>query len=991
MRLSLIYILGLLSIQACGQLANDITHVSVSQGTNLSIAVDPQEQFIIHDLQGALYRIDIDGGTSVPITGYYMDARQPSISPDGSTVYFQSYQDGNWHIWSVPPDGSDLQQVTTGQYDHREPAVSPTDGAVAYSSDLGGTYDIWTTTDHGDQTQLTDSEYNDYGPSYSHDGSQLCFVRETPDGWQLNIINLSDGKINTQYESAHKLYAPSWSHGDGSITFVAHDWLKSTLQEISLSTGTVTSLTDEHEDVFPFRVSHLNQSRYYTSDGEIKRTRAGQSQETIPFQVELPIRIKSYERLTPQLNMAQPQQIKGIHCPKISPDGTKICFIALGDVWIKDLSNESLTRVTQDRFVQLMPTWHPDGQSIVYASDKNNNTAIWGYNLADGAIHQVGVINVMPSGIAVHPDGRTLAYTMAFGPRSGRLSIMDLETGLSTTPRNNFPYATSGPSWHPDGERILLSVLQTYSGLYREGIARNIIVHTGTGATSSQRAPTHLSFGARTNDTPLLIDQANKLLYISRGQLHEAPIDQDMNVAGAPTTVLSSLVDAPSINADNRVVSYLSGDKLMLYDRHRNSSSQVEIDLNYGQSINTPKMIIHAGTIITMDDRRLVDQDIVIQNHTITSIVPHQEWGPGVDLIDASDQYIIPGMIDMHAHQGSDLGTSLGYKWLSWGVTSTRDPATYPYDAQNRKEAQINGDILHPRIFYTGSPIDGNRVYYNGTYAQMSLEQIQRELTRSQDLDYDLIKTYVRLPDSLQRAVIEFAHNQGLPVTSHELYPAALMGIDGVEHILGTSRRGYTPKMSLTYHNYDDVEKIIAAAEMTFTPTIGIYSGYNYMLYKHPELIDDQRLQQLESDYALAGARAGILTVEQAQEEYKTMFERQANLIKNVYDHGGTIIAGTDSPILPYGFGFYTELLCYQEAGLDPYAVLQTATTHAAQALNVADQIGSIQEGMLADMLILNDDPTEDIYNLKSIDKVILSGRVMSLEAMLKEYSSSED
>ena len=99
MRLSLIYILGLLSIQACGQLANDITHVSVSQGTNLSIAVDPQEQFIIHDLQGALYRIDIDGGTSVPITGYYMDARQPSISPDGSTVYFQSYQDGNWHIW----------------------------------------------------------------------------------------------------------------------------------------------------------------------------------------------------------------------------------------------------------------------------------------------------------------------------------------------------------------------------------------------------------------------------------------------------------------------------------------------------------------------------------------------------------------------------------------------------------------------------------------------------------------------------------------------------------------------------------------------------------------------------------------------------------------------------------------------------------------------------------------------------------------------------
>ena len=119
----------------------------------------------------------------------------------------------------------------------------------------------------------------------------------------------------------------------------------------------------------------------------------------------------------------------------------------------------------------------------------------------------------------------------------------------------------------------------------------------------------------------------------------------------------------------------------------------------------------------------------------------------------------------------------------------------------------------------------------------MSIEQINRELTRSQDLNFDLIKTYVRLPDSLQREVIGFAHENGLPVTSHELYPAALMGIDGVEHILGTSRRGYTPKMSLTYKSYEDVAEIITSAGMTFTPTIGIYSGYNYMLHKHPQLL----------------------------------------------------------------------------------------------------------------------------------------------------------
>ena len=163
------------------------------------------------------------------------------------------------------------------------------------------------------------------------------------------------------------------------------------------------------------------------------------------------------------------------------------------------------------------------------------------------------------------------------------------------------------------------------------------------------------------------------------------------------------------------------------------------------------------------------------------------------------------------------------------------------------------------------------------------------------------------------------------------------------------------------------------------------------MLHKHPQLIEDSRLQNLESDYVLAGARAGILTVEEAAEDYKTMFERQASLIKKISDRGGQIIAGTDSPILPYGFGYYTELLCYQEAGLNPYEVLQTATCNAAEALNASDQIGSSQEGMLADMLILDQDPTVDIYNLKTIDKVILSGRVMELESLLTEYSSSED
>ena len=123
----LLIFISLLAINAYGQRDSDIRYITISQGTNLSIAVDPQERFIIHDLQGALYKMDIDGGSAQPITDYYMDARQPSLSSDGTTVYFQSYQNGNWHIWSVGTDGSELRQLTSGQYDYREPAVQTID------------------------------------------------------------------------------------------------------------------------------------------------------------------------------------------------------------------------------------------------------------------------------------------------------------------------------------------------------------------------------------------------------------------------------------------------------------------------------------------------------------------------------------------------------------------------------------------------------------------------------------------------------------------------------------------------------------------------------------------------------------------------------------------------------------------------------------------------------------------------------------------------
>ena len=122
---------------------------------------------------------------------------------------------------------------------------------------------------------------------------------------------------------------------------------------------------------------------------------------------------------------------------------------------------------------------------------------------------------------------------------------------------------------------------------------------------------------------------------------------------------------------------------------------------------------------------------------------------------------------------------------------------------------------------------------------------------------YDLIKTYVRLPDILQKRIIEFAHQNGMPVTSHELYPAVAFGADGVEHIRGTSRRGYSPKVTGLNYSYRDVIDLLAASKMTITPTINIQSGaFALTASRTPEIVDDARFTNLQ-EQALGAFHAG--------------------------------------------------------------------------------------------------------------------------------------
>jgi imidazolonepropionase-like amidohydrolase len=244
----------------------------------------------------------------------------------------------------------------------------------------------------------------------------------------------------------------------------------------------------------------------------------------------------------------------------------------------------------------------------------------------------------------------------------------------------------------------------------------------------------------------------------------------------------------------------------------------------------------------------------------------------------------------------------------------------------------------------------------------------------------------VRLPDLQQKRVIDEAHAMGMPVTSHELYPAVAYGADGVEHIRGTSRRGYSPKISLTSHSYQDVIDLLAASKMTLTPTIGIQGGFRLQTIQDPSWIDDPRIARLYPpavrERAKQQASRPVSPAERAEAERAVAPQEQT--ILRVARGGGRIVAGTDAPINPYGLSLLMEMENYEHAGLTPVDVLKSATMVSAEAMGVSDQIGSIEPGKLADIAFVAGDPTKSIRSLRDTTRVMKDGKMFGRRELLR-------
>jgi Tol biopolymer transport system component/imidazolonepropionase-like amidohydrolase len=946
----------------------DTIPVTVSEGTSMSVSASPDGRQLVIDLQGSLWILPATGGEARRITDPDMDAREPAWAPDGQHIAFHAFRDGGYDLWRVRPDGRALEQVTNGPFDDREAAWSPDGQSLAFASDRGGSYDIWTVhLGTGAFRQVTTDPGDEFMPTFSPDGQELAYV-SAPDRStrQLRITALASGATRVVEGVRGRVDAPSWGRGGALVHHVSGGGGS----QLAVADAPITGA----ENAFAFRAGWLGDHEIvYVADGQLRRrdVRRGASRP-IPFTATLPIVRAPYTRARRDVDSRAPRSARGIVGPAVAPDGRSIAFVALGDLYLMEVGGTP-RNLTQDVALDADPAWSPDGRYLAWASDRAGGTLLdlWLYDTQDGTMRQL--TSEPTSGMAPSwsPDGRHLAFLDVDGIwRAASVAIVEVASGTVTKIHPQL-FGPGAPTWSGDGQRVLIAALKAYASRFREGTNQLLSIPTDGGAPTWHTPVAHLSIDSRVGSGPVVSPDGRSMALVYEGQLAILPVAPDGTPLGPPRRASAELAHAPSWQGDGRHVVYQSD---TLLRRTRLADGAVEtlaVPLTYTPALPTGRVIVRAGRLLTRPDAPVRERvDLEITGHRITRIEPAGGLDTaGARVIDARDLTVMPGLIEFHTHLQKDFGTNAMRAYLAFGVTSVRSPGSTPYEAVEDREAVEAGVRPGPRLFVTGYLMEWQRAYYKMAVAISSAAHLERELQRARALGFDLLKSYVRMPDAQQRRIVEFAHAMGVPAASHEIYPAALWGMDGTEHTTGTSRRGYSTKAATLQRSYGDVAALFAAARMPITPTLALGGGgMRALLARDSALLEDPR-------FALypAWLRPQPFSAAPARDAGPG-----GEMMMSLFRAGTRVVAGTDTPNAGTLHG---ELLSYVMAGMTPAQALTTATVEAAAALGI--DAGEIAPGRLADLVIVAGDPLQDITATTRVRYTIANGQVYPIEALL--------
>lgn len=434
-------------------------------------------------------------------------------------------------------------------------------------------------------------------------------------------------------------------------------------------------------------------------------------------------------------------------------------------------------------------------------------------------------------------------------------------------------------------------------------------------------------------------------------------------------------------------------------------------------------------TVIDAVNGMRQNQTVIFAGDEITSVRPADAEVAAAEFIDGTGKYLIPGLWDFHVHLTYDerFGDSMPALFLSYGITSVRDTGGLMHEVLPVVESMRAEGAIAPRVYFAGPLLDGNFVVYDGDGrpeigVQNATPEQARETVRAlKEQGVDFIKIYEMVGPDAFAAMVETANELDLPIDSHvplsmrasiagpsvdsiehlrnieldcaansaELHETRLERLKNPDNLSGAELRSslHSLQRMPAIDNYDEARcdrTIEALASTMMVPTLRLNSFNLRPPYGRNDWQDalSRVPVAVRDDWAETGERLAS----ESGGEVSQFGEWSHFLIGRMHSAGVPIGAGTDTPIflsVP-GFSLHSELEHLVMAGLSPLDALHSATVRPAEYFSLQDEMGTVDEGKVADLVLLDANPLEDIANTRSIHAVVTKGTLLKSDDLAR-------